>query len=91
MWPQNPSEALPHQDPIKKEKQNHLEDRMFPVLRPLKGIMAVFPFHFPMAYPMVMSMPDQSLVTRENTQKTGQCVPSIFSPLVADTYMFATR
>ena len=35
---------------------------------------------------MVMSMTDQTLVTRENTQKAGQCVPSIFSLLVADTY-----
>ena len=33
-----------------------------------------------------MSMTDQTLVTRENTQKAGQCVPSIFSLLVADTY-----
>ena len=35
---------------------------------------------------MVMSM-HQRLVTRESTQKAGQCVPSTFSLLVADTYV----
>ena len=38
-----------------------------------------------------MSVPDQLLVTREKTQKAGQCVPSIFSLLVPDPFMFATR
>ena len=76
MWSQNPSEALPHQDPIKKEKQNHLEDGMFPVFTSFErhhGRVPI-PFSYGLSHGNVNARP-----TTENTQKASLLVADMFA------------